>query len=99
MHQTEAAEHGNFQLKITDKNSFVVNKFSDMGKIILEKTKKEKKLLSGIYLNQDKENAALNSWWKKATEANEAGLPEQWESNYEQEWQKALRKKLNEVVS
>lgn len=70
-----------------------------MGKIILEKTKKEKKLLSGIYLNQDKENAALNSWWKKATEANEAGLPEQWESNYESEWQKALRKKLNEVVS
>lgn len=27
----------------------------------------------------------------------EAGLPEQWESNYESEWQKALRNKLSEV--
>lgn len=88
-------EHGNFQLKITDKISYAVNKSSDMGKIIFGKIKKEKKLLSGIYLNQDNENAELNDWWEKATEKNEAGLPEQWESNYNSKHQVALRNKLN----
>ncbi len=91
-------EHGNFQMKITDKFCFVVNKFYDMGKRVCNIFGKNYKL-SGIYLNQDKENADLKGWWEKATEANEAGLPEQWESNYESERQKALREKLSEVIS
>ncbi len=92
-------EHGNFQMKITDNIGFVVNKFSDIGKKIYNIFPNNCYDLSGIYFNQDNENAVLNKWWSDAINEAEAGLPEKWESNYESEWQKALRKKLNEVDS
>lgn len=96
----EETEDGNIKLLVTDMSSARVNIVSDIGKKIYNISPNNCYDLSGIYLNQDKENAVLNKWWSDAINEAETGLPEQWKSNYyESEWQKALRNKFSETDS